>query len=93
MTYIAVGDLKKSKELGEKLFQDKELVITRDGKPIALMVGIEPENLESSLSEIRRALFSAAVGRIRDKARDKELPEDLVADMVAESRSQKRLHQ
>ncbi len=67
MGYIAVTDLKKTKALGAQLESDREIIVTRDGKPMAIMIGVDGDTVESSLQEIRRALFSAAVGRIRER--------------------------
>ena len=61
MNYIGVSDLKRSREMWEMLAREKELVLTRDGKPGALIVEITPEGLESAVAAIRRALFSEAV--------------------------------
>lgn len=72
MAYLPVAELKKSKELGERLEKDREIVITRDGTPIAILVGIEADAVEVSLKEIRRALFSAAVQRIRERTRQED---------------------
>jgi antitoxin (DNA-binding transcriptional repressor) of toxin-antitoxin stability system len=68
MGYLSVTDLKKTKALGEQLAAEREIIVTRDGKPMAIMVGVDGDSVESSLREIRRALFSAAVTRIRDRA-------------------------
>lgn len=68
MSYLQVKDLKKTRELWQRLERDRELVITKDGQPRAIMIGIAPEELEAALSEIRRALFSSAVGRVRDRS-------------------------
>ena len=86
MSFLAVAELKKTRELWHRLARDRELVITRDGKPVAIMISIQPDDLESSLREIRRALFSAAVSRTREHA--EQLPDagDAIADAVAESR-------
>lgn len=91
MSYMSVSDLKRTKALGEKLAASGELVITRDGKPMAIMIGVEPDDLESSLREIRRALFSAAVTRIR--ARDLEQPasESELRTVVAAARRDRRI--
>jgi len=70
MGYIAVTDLKKTKALGAQLESDREIIVTRDGKPMAIMIGVDGDTVESSLREIRRALFSAAVGRIRERANE-----------------------
>jgi antitoxin (DNA-binding transcriptional repressor) of toxin-antitoxin stability system len=86
MSYIQVNELKRSRELWQRLKRDREIVITRDGQPCAIMIGIEPDELEATLPEIRRALFSAAVGRVRERV--KNLP-DAKADVkqaIRESR-------
>jgi len=87
MDYLAVKDLKKTKQLWEKLDREKELVITRDGKPSALLISVSPETVDQSLREIRRALFSAAVSRVRQRAAD-HLPE--VQTIEAEIRQSRK---
>ena len=68
MNYIGVSELKKSKAMWEMLAREKELVLTRDGKPGALIVEITPEGLENAVSAVRRALFSEAVSSMRQRA-------------------------
>ena len=68
MGYIAVTDLKKTKALSKQLESDPEVVVTRDGKLMAIMIGVDGDTVESSLQEIRRAMFSAAAGRVRKRA-------------------------
>ncbi len=80
MTYVAVQDLKRSRTLWDKLALEHELVVTRDGKPCAILIGVVPENVEDSLAEIRRSLFSTAVGRARQAAaRQPALPATIEA--------------
>ena len=74
MDYLAAKDLKKTKKLWEKLASERKLVITRDGKPSALMISVSPETVEESLREIRRALFSAAISRCGNGPRWREAP-------------------
>jgi len=83
MSYIAVTDLRRTKMLSQRLEEDGELVITRDGKPIAIMVGVDQDDIELSLREIRRARFSAAVARIRERAADDAVVEDDIAAAVS----------
>lgn len=87
MAFIAVTELKKSKDLWRRLDADRELVVTRDGKPVAIIVGIQPDELESSLREIRRALFSAAVGRVRERARSLPDADAAIDEAVRSSRA------
>ncbi|MBW1781287.1 MAG: hypothetical protein JRL30_11160 [Deltaproteobacteria bacterium] len=68
MSYLAVKDLKKTRSLRERLLKERELILTKDGQPFALIIGIPPENVEKSLAEIRRAMFSTAVMGARQKA-------------------------
>ena len=68
MDYLALKDLKKTKEFWQRLERERELVITRDGQSSALMISVSPDTLDESVREIRRALFNAAVSRSRVRA-------------------------
>ena len=46
MDYLSAKDLKKTRELWEKLASERKLVITRDGKLSALMISVSPETVE-----------------------------------------------
>ncbi len=87
MSFMPVAELKKTRELWRRLDEDKELVITRDGRPRAIMVSIQPDELETSLAEIRRALFSASVMNIRERALDLPDPEEAIAAAIRQVRS------
>ncbi len=89
MIYLAVKDLKKSKLLWEKLASEKEIVITRDGRPCAILIGVQADTVEDSLSEIRRAMFSAAVSRVRRKAQDNPPDVQKIAQTIEESRRER----
>ena len=81
---MAVSELKRSKSLWSRLSASKELVLTRDGKPGALMVEISPENLEQVVSVVRRALFSEAVSQSRRRAEgNPELEEEIAKEIEA----------
>lgn len=86
MTYMAVKDLKKTRELRDTLSRDREVIVTKDGKPFALMVEISPDAVEESLDEIRRALFSAAVKQARKKAEAAPLDEAAITAEIEASR-------
>lgn len=65
MTYIGVNELKQSKKMWETLAREKELILTKDGKPGALILEISPEGLEATVAAVRRALFSESVSAAR----------------------------
>jgi hypothetical protein len=91
MSYLTVKDLKQTRNLWRQLSAERELVITRDGKPCAILVEVNAESCDESLSEIRRGLFSAAVSRIRRKAANHEIASDEVDAAIAESRKERGL--
>ena len=68
MTSIAVTDLKRPRELRSILERAREVVVTKDGRPFAIMIGVDPEATADTLREVRRALFSTAVLRARRRA-------------------------
>lgn len=39
MGYLSMTDLEKTKALGEQLASEHEIFVTRDGKPMAIMIG------------------------------------------------------
>jgi len=87
MVYMAVKDLKKTRAFREKLDQEGELILTKDGQPFAMMVGIDPEGADESLREVRRALFSSAVLRGRRKAADNPPEEKELEAEIASARA------
>ena len=89
MDYIAVKDLKKTKELWEKLDREKELIITRDGRPSALLISVSPETIDDSLREIRRALFSAAVSRVRQRTTGQPPEDQTIETEIRQSRRER----
>jgi antitoxin (DNA-binding transcriptional repressor) of toxin-antitoxin stability system len=68
MNYIGVSELKNSKSMWEMLQRDNELILTKDGKPGALILPVTPEGVEGTLRAVRRALFSETVSAIRSRA-------------------------
>ena len=86
MSYLAVKDLKKTRSLRERLLKERELILTKDGQPFALIIGIQPENVEKSLIEIRRAMFSTAVVGARQKAVSNPPGQRDIEDEIMKSR-------
>lgn len=91
MGYLTVKDLKQTRSLWRQLNAERELVITRDGRPCAILVEVNAESCDESLAEIRRGLFSAAVSRIRRKAAGYSISPDEVDNAIAESRKARGL--
>ena len=87
MTFLAVKDLKKTKELWRKLEEDKELVITCEGQPRALMVPVTAENFEEQLRVVRRARLGDILKEVREKAKQHPITE---AEIEAEIQAVRR---
>ena len=55
MKFISVRDLRgKSAEVWKNLPAEREVVVTSNGRPIAILSAVNESNLEESLSAIRQ---------------------------------------
>jgi antitoxin (DNA-binding transcriptional repressor) of toxin-antitoxin stability system len=65
MKFLTVRDLRgKSAEIWKKLPTEREMVITSNGRPIAILAAINEANLEESLAAFRQARSVEAVTEI-----------------------------
>jgi len=86
MRFISVRDLNtKPKEIWSKI-KDEEVVITSNGKPIALLSGVTEGTLEKTLRTIRRSRALVAIEEMQK--RSIELGLDKLADSQIESEIQ-----
>lgn len=69
MRFVTVRELRgRSAEVWGKLSEEKDLVVTSNGKPIALMSAISEDSLEESLAAMRRARAEAAVAAMQEQS-------------------------
>lgn len=62
MEFISIRDLRsKISSIWESLSMERELIITSNGKPKAILIPIEGRSLEEDLRAIRRARAKVAV--------------------------------
>jgi antitoxin (DNA-binding transcriptional repressor) of toxin-antitoxin stability system len=62
MKFVSVRDLRsKSAQLWKELPEEREIVITVNGRPIAILAAISESNLEESLAAFRQARAVEAV--------------------------------
>ncbi len=67
MDYVTANELRReSGAVWKKLEQCKEIVVTRNGKPFALLISVLPENIESTLRTIHAERFAASVRKIQE---------------------------
>ena len=66
MKFITVRDLRTSpRKVWEDLPKEREIVITNNGKPVALLTPISDRNLEETLANIRRVRAMEAVKQMQ----------------------------
>lgn len=83
MRFVSVRELNtKPKEIWSKI-KDEEVVITSNGKPIALLSGVTEENLAKTLLAIRRSRALIALEEMQKKSI--ELGLDKLTDSEIES--------
>ena len=62
MKFVTVRDLRlKPRQVWERLARDKEMIITSNGKPIALLTQVKEDNFEQTLAVLRRARALMAI--------------------------------
>ncbi len=66
MKFLSVRDLRtKSSQIWQELPEQKEMIITSNGRPIAILSSITEENLEQVLTAFRHARAAGAVAALQ----------------------------
>src|ERR1035438_7229905 len=69
MKFLSVRDLRgKSAEVWKELPVEREMIITSNGRPIAILAAINESNLEESLSAFRQVRAVKAVASIQRRS-------------------------
>lgn len=69
MKFLSVRDFRsKSAQVWKQLRKEGEMVITSNGKPVALLTALSDENLEETLKTIRKVKAMAAVTSMQFKS-------------------------
>lgn len=70
MDFVTVRELReKSREIWLRVEAGEEFVVTRNGKPFALLVHTEPQAVEERLRALRAVQLGEVVRRIRAQAK------------------------
>lgn len=71
MKFLSVRDLRgKSAQIWKDLPEEREMVITSNGRPIAILATISESNLEESLTAFRQARAVEAVASLQRSSAD-----------------------
>ena len=88
MKFLSVRDLKtKSSQVWKELAGQKEMIVTSNGRPIALLSSVNENNVEQVLTAFRRARATNAVASIQyestQKGTDKISMDEINAEIGA----------
>jgi len=90
MKFVTVGDLRTHPgEVWRQLDDEQELVLTSNGRPIALLVEIGEDQLEETLEAVRRARAQVAASNMRRHAASEgldTLSEEIIEDEIVAAR-------
>jgi antitoxin (DNA-binding transcriptional repressor) of toxin-antitoxin stability system len=69
MEFITVRDLRtRPSQIWDKLRQQRDLILTSNGRPIAVLSHIDEDGVEETLAALRRARAQIALSRLRAAA-------------------------
>jgi hypothetical protein len=68
MKFLSTRELRNRPGYVRNLAQKDDLVLTTNGKPIAILLGIEEDKLEETARAIRQAKAQLALSRLRKHA-------------------------
>ncbi len=88
MEFVTIREFRlKPGHVWDKLRQQREIVLTSNGRPVAVIAGVGEDDVEETVVALRRARAQAAVARMRKDAAergvDKLTPDDIDAEIKA----------
>ncbi len=94
MKFVTVRDFRtKPAQIWKDLPIEQEMVITNNGKPIALLTPLSDENLEDTLKSVRRARAINAVKNMQQISIDNQnikISNTDINDIISKTRKQSK---
>ena len=90
MKFVSTRELRNRPGYVRDLAQKEDLVLTADGKPIAILLGIEEGDLEETALLIRQAKAQRALSRMSQRAAQRGIAEATPRAVEAEIRAVRR---
>jgi antitoxin (DNA-binding transcriptional repressor) of toxin-antitoxin stability system len=95
MKFVSIRELRsKTASIRQDLAQAREIVLTANGRPFAVMTPVSAETVEEEIQAIRRARTRAAIEGLRAAAKaagvDKLTMEDIDAEIAAARRTRRK---
>jgi antitoxin (DNA-binding transcriptional repressor) of toxin-antitoxin stability system len=88
MEFITMRELRSAgAAMRRKLREKKQLILTSNGRPIAVIADVQDDQVEQTLAALRQARAQLALARLREDAhasgRDQLTAEEIEAEIVA----------
>jgi len=97
MEFVTIRDLRlKPGDVWDKLRRQREIVLTSNGRPVAIIAGVGEDDVEETVAALRRARAQVAVSRLRRAAAERGADKLSAAEVeaeIAEVRRERRSHQ
>ena len=94
MRFVTIRDFRnKTAEIRKALDAEHEIVLTANGRPVALLTDVDDDTFEEKIAALRRTRDRAVLDRIRSKARARGvdgLTMQQVDAIVAQTRRERR---
>jgi antitoxin (DNA-binding transcriptional repressor) of toxin-antitoxin stability system len=87
MRFLSTRALRNRPGYVRELAREGDLVLTANGKPVAILVGIEDEGFEETARAVRRAKAQLALSRMRRQAVRRNLRDMPLSAINAEIRA------
>jgi antitoxin (DNA-binding transcriptional repressor) of toxin-antitoxin stability system len=91
MKFVIIRDLRgKSPEIWKKLPGEREMIITQNGRPIAILAAVNESNREESLSAFRQARAVEAVASLQRRSMEQGTDHIAMDEIDAEIKAVRR---
>ena len=92
MRFLSVRDLRTaSRRVWSKLAEEKEMVLTSNGRPIAILAAVDETRVEETLSALRRARAMLAVDELQRRSAERGTDRLTDGEIAAEIETVRRL--
>ena len=87
MKFLSTRELRNRPGFVRELAQKEDLVLTVNGKPIAMLLGVEEGELEETVRAVRQARAQRALSRMRQEAAKRGMEKTSPSAIDAEIRA------
>jgi antitoxin (DNA-binding transcriptional repressor) of toxin-antitoxin stability system len=94
MRFLSVRELRtRSADIWRELMEEREMVVTNNGRPIAILAAVSESNLEESLTAFRRARAEQAVTGLQLRSEERGAGKVPMEEIEEEIRTARRLRE